>query len=537
VARLALLAVALVALWSAALAQAAFPGANGRIAFDRVTGAETQQVVTKRNAARGWRARAAGPRGADAGFSDQIWTMNPDGSAGLNVSGSARPDSEAAWSADGTQLAFVADGTSSSIWKMAAGGSGQVNLTNDPDSNDFAPAWSPDGTQIAYAHDDVATSTLQIWAMNSGGTSKHQLVPKPGNASDDHPVWSPDGTKIAFDRVAGGQSQIYVANADGSGSPVNVSNNGDQDTEPNWSPDGSRLVFAKIPPGAFGDSQIWVMNANGSGAHALTTPNTEPDVPGAHFDDAPAFSPDGTLVTYEREGGTLAPVPFQFAVWIIGADASNPHQVSFPDDNAADGLPDWQPAGAPVSAATLPVCSPGPVTVRVSDASGFKSGLNLHYRVDGGVEQVLPVDAAGNAALGASNGTHSVEFWGGDAAGYQEAAHHSGRVTFDTATGCAAAVKLAGVRRACVSKAFKVRVRITSGLKLKSVRVFLGRKRVMSTTRSSFTLKINLKKLGRRTRLRVVATNTSGKATTVGRTVVRCLAAKPRRRSMPRFTG
>ncbi|HEY7629842.1 MAG TPA: hypothetical protein VH817_04035 [Thermoleophilaceae bacterium] len=536
-ARLASLAVALVVLWTAALAQAAFPGANGRIAFDRLTGAPTDQVVTKRSAA-GWAwARGGALRGAEPSITDQIWTMNPDGSAGLNVSNSARDDSEAAWSADGTQLAFAAEGASSSIWKMGAGGSGQVNLTNDPSSNDFAPAWSPDGAHIVYAHEDAATSALQIWAMNSDGTGKHQLVPSAAGASDDHPAWSPDGTKIAFDRIVAGQGQIYVANADGSGSPVNVSNNGDDDVEPNWSPDGSRIVFAKIPPGNFGDSQIWLMNANGSGAHPLTTPNTAPDVPGAHFDDAPAFSPDGTLVTYEREGGTLAPVPFQFAVWVIGADASNPHQVSFPDDNAADGLPDWQPVGAPVSAATLPVCSAGPVTVHVSDTSGFRSALNLHYKVDGGGEQVVPVDAAGNAELSAPNGSRSVEFWGGDAAGYQEAAHHTGTTTFDSAGGCAAAVKLAGVRRACVSKAFRIRVRITSPVKLTRVRVFLGKKRVLSTTKSSFTLKINPKKLGRRTRLRIVATNTSGKATTVSRTVVRCVAPKPRRRSVPRFTG
>lgn len=535
-ARLVSLVVVLAALSAAAVAQAAFPGANGKIAFDRSTSLPVKLSVSKRVSPRWPSAHLTSVRGFE-NSTDQIWTMNPDGSAALNVSNNVLTDSAAAWSADGTQLAYAGQEQTSAIWKMNVDGSGQVNLTNDPDSNDLDPAWAPDGTRIAYTHEDTATSTFQIWVMNSDGTGKHQLVPNSGT-TDDGAAWSPNGAKVAFDRLDEGQRQVYVANADGSGSPVNVSSNGDDDSQPNWSPDGTKLAFAKVPPDNFSDSQIWVMNADGSAAHALTTPSSPPQVPGAHFDDAPAFSPDGTLVTYEREGGSAEPVPFQFAVWMIGADASNPHQVSNPDDNAADFLPDWQPVGAPVAAATLPACTTGGVTVHVSDASGFRSTLNLHYRVDGGAEQVVPVDAAGNATLTASTGNHSVEFWGGDAAGHQEAQHHTGMTFFDTATGCAAAVvKVAGVRRACVSKSFNVRVRITSRSKLKSVRVFLGKRRVLSTTKSSFTLKIDANKLARRTKLKVVATDASGKVTTLTRTIARCAAAKPRRRTAPRFTG
>jgi dipeptidyl aminopeptidase/acylaminoacyl peptidase len=60
----------------------AFPGENGRIAFDSTR---------------------------DGGDAD-IWTMNPDGSNPVNLTpGSAADDSGASWSADGRQIVFVSN--------------------------------------------------------------------------------------------------------------------------------------------------------------------------------------------------------------------------------------------------------------------------------------------------------------------------------------------------------------------------------------------------------------------------------------------
>ena len=50
---------------------------------------------------------------------------------------------------------------------------------------------------------------------------------------DSGPAWSPDGTKIAFTSDRGGDDEIYVMNADGTG-PTNLTNNDAFDFEPDW---------------------------------------------------------------------------------------------------------------------------------------------------------------------------------------------------------------------------------------------------------------------------------------------------------------
>src|SRR4029450_7196974 len=85
-----------------AAAEATFPGANGKIAFER---------------------------------DNDIWTMNPDGSGQVNLTNTASArETSPNWSADGTEIAFARDGA---IWIMNAGGSGQSQIVpppNDPNA-------------------------------------------------------------------------------------------------------------------------------------------------------------------------------------------------------------------------------------------------------------------------------------------------------------------------------------------------------------------------------------------------------------------
>jgi Tol biopolymer transport system component len=540
--------IALLCLAWAGSAHAAFPGANGKIAFDRYTNNETTLVGAR--IAHGTKG-VPGNKRAGRGFtqSDQVYTINPDSTGETNISNNDRLDEDVNWSANGLKLAlddFNTENGVNQIWSMNGDGSAQTQVTNNSESDAELPAWSPDGAQVAYVQYDPQSESSGIWVMNADGSNQHEVIPptdipNPGYVENSFPNWSPDGTKIAYSRDFYDEdanvytSQIYVANADGSGTPQNVSNNSDWDEDPNWSPNGTQLAFDKYPGNENVPAEIWVMNADGSGAHQVTSPTDRTD-------GSAAFSPDGTQIAYESDPYAIIKGNFgDREIWVVNADGTNDHQVSSPPTGFDDYYPDWQPVGSPASSAALASCTAvGSAVIHAADATGFISPLNVHYKVDGGAEQVAAVDGSGNATIALSNGAHSIEYWAGDGAGYQEAAHHTAATKVDTVTKCvppAPKVSVAGVRRACVSKAFSVRVRISSATKPKSVRVYLGSKRVLSTTKTSFTLKINTKKLGRHTRLRIVATDANGKVTTIRRTIARCAVAKPRRKAAPRFTG
>ena len=99
-------------------------------------------------------------------------------------------------------------------------------------------------------------------------------------------------------------------------------------------------------------------------------------------------------------------------------------------------------------------------------------------------------------------------------------------------------VGVAGVRRACVSKSFHIRFHVATTASVKSVVVKLDGRRIKKTSKGSFTLTINSKRLkAGRHRLTITATDSAGQTTTSHRTFSVCKAAKPRRHAAPRFTG
>ena len=93
--------------------------------------------------------------------------------------------------------------------------------------------------------------------------------------------------------------------------------------------------------------------------------------------------------------------------------------------------------GLPTSSGVAAACPGGsPSTVTVTSDPDFTDRAKaVRFRVDGGPEQVTPTTAAnpGTASVVVPSGVHTLEFWGEDLLGQQEAAHHQLRA------GCAVA--------------------------------------------------------------------------------------------------
>jgi len=271
----------------------AFPGANGKIAFE-----------------------------SDRDHNYEIYVMNPDGSGLTNVTNNPLNDRDPSWSADGEKIAFESDrdGGNYEIYVMNADGSGQTRLTTNS-VTDAEPTWSPDGKKIAF--ESFQSGAWEIFVMNADGSGQTNVT---NNGADDvQPTWSPDGKKIALSSNRSGNFKIWVMNADGS-NLIALTAAAGRDFDPTWSPDGEQIAFSSDRSGGF---EIWVMNADGSNATRLT------DNVASAEDSQPAWSPDGKQITFasNRDGN--------FEVYVMKADGSG--QTNLTNTGAYDNAPNWQP--------------------------------------------------------------------------------------------------------------------------------------------------------------------------------------------------
>ena len=66
--------------------------------------------------------------------------------------------------------------TTCDIWTMNPDGSGQTNITNTPDVNEYDPAWSADGTRIAFVEGFFFVGFNRLLAMNADGTNVVPII-------------------------------------------------------------------------------------------------------------------------------------------------------------------------------------------------------------------------------------------------------------------------------------------------------------------------------------------------------------------------
>ena len=283
-------------------AQAAFPGANGRIA-----------VVSD----------------------ERLYTMNPNGTDKTYLPGTedARDPS---WSPDGQKIAFSAfSGGDSEVYIIDLNTEQVTPLTNNAAVEDRYPTWSPNGQKIAFASD--RDGDYDIYKMNAAPQSATNVPKKlTTNTKDDlEPAWSPNGGKITFARYRdGGNSDIYIMdNSPSTEGATNISRTTSSESSPDWSPSGEKIAFANSGnrPG------IYVMNKDGSNKNRVAFPRHE------FFylpPKDPAWSPNGRKIAYSIRLAPDEPAS-DSEIFVINKDGSNKNRLT--NNTTDDSAPDWQP--------------------------------------------------------------------------------------------------------------------------------------------------------------------------------------------------
>jgi TolB protein len=266
-------------------AGAAFPGANGRIAFYvynvypqaistmAFDGSDRTRLLEDRHAQFEPAWSADGSRilfGRYGGARDAFVSVAADGSD-LQVIATERQlprgFGEPTWAPSGTQIAFCAEGRDHlfKVFVIGTDGTGLQNISG-AGNDDCYPSWSPDGSRIA-AVSGVTTGSSDIITMDPDGGNRTTIVQAGDNG---WPDWSPDGSMLAFTRKVQRVAELFVAAADG-GSVTRLTTTRGFEYTPAWAPDGSAIVYCRTRTAdPFSPCDLFTIAPDGSGLTRLT---------------------------------------------------------------------------------------------------------------------------------------------------------------------------------------------------------------------------------------------------------------------------
>jgi Tol biopolymer transport system component len=219
------------------------------------------------------------------------------------------------------------------LYEMNADGGGQTRLTEGEQGTSASPqglffqidpAWSPDGRRLAFA--SKRAGSFDLYVMNADSTGTRRLTTTKDD--DARPTWSPDGGRIAFARTG----DIYVMNADGSGAQ-RISDETVEEAEPVWSPDGRWIAYVRRTPGTE-IREIWLLRPDGSDRRQLTALET------AIY--SPAWSPDSTRIAFSTDNRIT-----QFDIYVVTVAAGKTGRITATPDDSFE--PAWSPDGKTIA--------------------------------------------------------------------------------------------------------------------------------------------------------------------------------------------
>ncbi|HTD94139.1 MAG TPA: S9 family peptidase [Chitinophagaceae bacterium] len=299
-------------------------------------------------------------------YVNQLWMVSTDGVSAPRQLTSRDGASQAAWSPDGKQLAFVrvADGKPQ-IFLIPTDGGEAVQLTKFR-YGAGSPKWSPDGRQLLFSSSISLKDLLVDSVLNPGKTIPLWPYEKPGMENSaflkaNKTKADPDGTleearaylennandkkakvvdKLTFQDETEVTSEMsfnhfFLINAVPDAKPIAVTRGFFRFNSASFTPDGKQIVLAGSMdslqhPDRVLESSIFIVNSDGSFLRTLLSEK------GKNF-FSPVISPSGQWLAYMYGTTSFVTVPALAIVSLAGAEKKT---IEIPFDRSKGNL-DW----------------------------------------------------------------------------------------------------------------------------------------------------------------------------------------------------
>jgi eukaryotic-like serine/threonine-protein kinase len=224
-------------------------------------------------------------RTSSQSFGNQDVWVQPlsGGDARRLTSGKYELMSSLRWTSDGAEVVFSAStsGTSRTLRVPVAGGAPEPVAGLGA----FADQPSISGQRMVYVQGSPGSD--EVWRVPGPAAVPGAAAAEKLPASGLNMAYSSDGSKIAFESHRGGEKNVWMAGANGSGAAPLVTTEGESGT-PRWSPDGRQLAFDSV---AAGNYDVYVVGVDGTPPRQLTR--------GTSDDSCPTWSGDGRFIYFQ----------------------------------------------------------------------------------------------------------------------------------------------------------------------------------------------------------------------------------------------
>jgi TolB protein len=234
---------------------------------------------------------------------ESVRLLVADGSDNVNLPG-------ASWNPVTRRIVFSsARDPHDEIYSIADDGDpgDEIQITSRPGHMAYEPTLSPGGEWVVFESHvlDVETNGIITKYKVDGSGAYEPLI----GATDDcrQPNWSPASTFIVYQRLAGGQWDLWRIFTNGT-SPLKLTSGAGDKTDASFSPDGQRIVYSS-DHGVLAGANLYSLNATGG------TPGRVTFFSG--YDGAPSWSSDGRRIAFESYPGTDPDGSPGTAIWVI----------------------------------------------------------------------------------------------------------------------------------------------------------------------------------------------------------------------------